>query len=113
MIVDIVGSAEAGSEWHDGKFEGKEGELITLVDGGSRDSTFALIRLTEQREDYRVPMKYIREHEAGTGDFAVILSGPDVGERGIVGHDGQGSILENENGVRLLKDCKYAKCLQT
>lgn len=109
MVLDIVGTKNAGQEWLDGKLDGRQAQLITLTDGGS---SVALVRvLPDGSEEHRVPIKYLKPHEAKIGEFAVLLSGPHTGERGPVVDYG-GLCLDGEGGARPLSGYTFATCVQ-
>ena len=113
MVLDIRGTNVAGQAWLDGRFEGKQGRLVTVVDAGNQENSYGLVKvLPDEPLEYRIPMRYLEPHEPVMGDFAVILSGPHTGERGKVVNLGDGPMLEGEGGFRPLSACQKATYLQ-
>ena len=109
----ILGSKEIGKEWMEGRYEGKQVRIISVVDRADEDTSVALVRiLSENAEEFRVPLKFVHpldRSDIHPRDYCVILSGPNRGKRGPL-NDDQASIEHEELGVVPMHGSAFTLC---
>ena len=104
LILDIEDTSVPGSEWSEGRLEGKQAVVVSVLDTNKDETCVALVRiLPGKKEEHRIPVKYLKLHRPKTGEFGVVLYGPYAGLRApVLAVSGYQLMMEDEDAVLAL-----------